>query len=307
MAITENKFTSAELKAAVEANPDLLNEVVPVLTEREYTVQDKATHETFKTNFEANLMRDKTREWAEKLEADVLEMTGIPKIDANEKYYDYFKRATGQKLQSVTKLEKELGDLKSKSNPSEADKVRIKQLEDGIKEKEAEFSTKLAEKDQELKKYRTLAPIESAIAKLRASFKKDLPASVVELVVEKSKSDLEGSANFDEQGRLYFKGADGKPLVNPADMSYLGPEDVLKSQHLKDVIDTGQQQPGSGSQPPTGGAPAPKAGEKVPFTGFPTEVRTKTDASDYLIKLGIPHGTPEFDTAYKTAEALPLR
>jgi hypothetical protein len=306
MAITENKFTSDELKAAIEANPDLLNIVVPVLTEKKYVVRDEATEATFRANLETQISTDLTRKHAETVEKDVLEITGIPK-QQNEKYYDYLRRAATEKLQSVTKLEKELTDLKSKSNPSEADKARIQQLEEGVNKMKKEHQEAIEKKDVELKTFRTLAPIETAIAALRAKYKKDLPASVLTVMENTVKNDLLKIAEVDEKGNIYFKDAEGKPLIRQSDMGKLTPEEVV-NERMKDVIDTGIQQPGGGSGPAGGGAGGNgNSGGKVVFTSFPSDVKTKDQATDYLVRIGLTHGSEEFDKAFETAKDLPLR
>jgi hypothetical protein len=307
MPITDNTFTAAELEAALTANPNLLNEIKTPLVARKFVVQDEAEHNAFKTNLETTVSSNLTKTHADKLEADVLELTGIKK-DANEKYYDYFKRATTSKLSAVKQLETELEALKKNPNPSAQDKARIEQLEQGIADKDKAIADLQKESATKIKTLSVGSVIDAAIAGLRSKYRADLPASMIELAEKKIKDDLIAAAEVQDDGTITFKGADGKVTLDAGYKPKAA--DALVAEMMKDVIDAGKQQTGAGSkegsQGPAGGTG--KAGEKVVVTSLPAEVKTKVDLSSFLLKSGYLDGTEDFTKAFDTLGAnLPLR
>jgi hypothetical protein len=115
MAITDNSFTADELNAAITAKPELIETLKGTLSGKSFVVKTAEEHQAFITEHEGIVAGKKTKEHADLLEKDVLELTGIAKLP-NEKYYDYFKRATAEKLAATKALESELAEIKA--NPA---------------------------------------------------------------------------------------------------------------------------------------------------------------------------------------------
>lgn len=307
MPITENTFTPEELTSALTANKDALLPIVKSVLGNgfKFTIQDETEHNSFKQNFEADVIARKTSEWAQNLEKDVKELTGIEKESANEKYYDYFKRATKAKLDSVTRLEAELATLKDKSNPSEADKKRIQQLEAGIQEKETTYKAQLQEKDGIIHSLKVGNELQSALAKLRANYKADIPASIVEIVENTAIQQLTKSAKFQEDNKLTFLNDKGEVIVNPANYQPQTAEALLKDM-LKDLIDAGRTATGTGTG--NNSQQQQQQGQTGPITAIPADVTTKVLLTAYLLKQGLTQGSKEFDEAFnKFGANLPLR
>lgn len=313
MPITENNFTDVELTAALTANKDAL---MPVITkvlasdDFKFVVQDPNQHKEFLTNHE-KLVADKvTLKHATDLEKDVLELTGINKKDPNEKYYDYFKRATSEKLATVNALQQEVNTLKDKSNPSAADQARIKQLEAAIEKTNNDRKVELSAKDKKIHELTVGNHIGSVLAGIRQSYRKDLPADLVTLAEQNTIAKLTAMAKVKDDNTIEFLQADGTVALDQTTMKPLKAEDLVKSE-LKSLIDAGRQQQGAGSGTPGSGAtgePAGAAGAKVEITSIPADVKTKIGLSEYLMKMGYTDLDPKFTTYMdQFGKNLPLR
>jgi chorismate mutase len=312
MPITENNFTGDELRAAITANKDVLLPIVRgvLSTDLKMTVQDEAEHNTFKQNYENEIVGRKTGEWAQLLEKDVKELTGIDKTGNDEKYYDYFKRATSTALAERNTLKTELATLKSQHNPTAADKARIEQLEQGLATKETEFGTekqKLQSKIHELTVGNNLA---GGLAKIRSLYKKDIDPSIIETVERVAVQDLTKMAEVQADGKLIYKGEDGKVLTDQVLYQPLTGEQLLM-ERLKGLIDAGRQQQGAGGA--AGGA-AGAAGDggapegAQPITALPAEVTTKLKLTEYMQKMGWTTSNPEWNKTFdKLGAKLPLK
>jgi hypothetical protein len=312
MPITENKFTAEELKAAVEANKELLPIVTGFLTtDQKMIVRTPAEEATFKTNFEATIAADLTKNHAEKLEADVKALTGIDKVDANEKYYDYFKRATKKALESVTTLQNELAELRGKANLTDAEKARIKQLEKGIEDKETEWKTKYSELEKTHKRTQAEAVVKADAAKLRSKFKADLPASVIEILEKTAVDDLVNNSTVAEDGTLIFLDAEKKPINDPTTFKPKTAEAILADKHFKDIIDTGKKVEGPGTGTGTQGQQGQQGGGGAAFTwgGVPAGVKSQRGVTDHLLKAGVLQDSKEWMEVFSKPEvtALPVR
>lgn len=310
MPITENSFTAPELKAALEANRDALLPVVRGVlgNDFKFVVQDEAEHNTFKTNFEADLVGRKTSEWATQLEKDVEEMTGIKKKDAQEKYYDYFKRATGEALAERNTLKTELDSLRAKGNPSEADKKRIQQLEQGLQQKETEYRTQLQERDKRIHELQVGTELQNGLAKLRTRYKKDIPQDIIDTVEGVALQSLIGIAKIQDDGKITFLDAEGKPIVDPTNYQPQTGEKLLETK-LASLIDTTKKQEGAGSGPGSAGPAGQGGGAGAPkWEGMPATVKTRIQLTEHLLHLGFTQGSDDFNKLFdEHGKGLPLK
>lgn len=303
MALTENTMTGEEFAAAIDANPDILTVVKGTLAQREYVVQDKTEHQSFLTNHENVVSQKITKNHAEQLEKDVLEMTGIAKSDANEKYYDYFKRATGEKLQSVTKLEGELKTLKEGHNPSAADKARIIELETAIATKTTELTDKLTAKENEIQTIKVGSQMNTDLATIRSKYKAGLDPEMIKLVEESVVGNIMKSVSVQEDGTITVLKEDGTVKLNPSTFKAVTVAEELSGK-LASLIDTGKVQTGTGTQGNNGDA---GTGKKE-FTGLPSTVDSKVKLDIYLKELGYLADTEEYNKIFdEHSKGLKLR
>lgn len=310
MPITENTFTGDELKGALSANKDALLPIIKGVlgTDYKYVVQDEQEHATFKTNYENDVVARKTSEWATNLEKDVKELTGIDKTDPNEKYYDYFKRATKTVKESVAPLQAELDRLKKAGNPNAADQARIKQLEDAIVEEKTRYGTEIDGYKKKIHDLTVGNNLVTALAAIRGKYKKDIPPAIIETVEKVTLQELIGIAKVQDDGKVTYLDKDGKPLVNTSTYQPLTEAELLE-QRLKDLIDTGRQQGGAGGGAPEGGGGAGAAGDPpAEIKDIPATVKTKKDLTDHLLSLGWTTSHPKWNETFaKFGAKLPLK
>lgn len=287
--ITENSFSAEEFTAAITANPDLMPIIKGTLSANKFIVQDEGEHETFKTNFEKEVATKLTKTHAEKLEADVLKLTGIAKKQ-DEKYYDYYLRATGEKLNSVNVLQTELDALKAGSKPSEIDKARIAELEKALADKETDFTSKLSEKDKAILNMKKGSKFDVELQKVRAKYKQGLPEDMVKLSEEAIVAKLMEQAQIQEDGVITFPKEDGTPELDPKTYKPLTVEQKLE-EALKSLIEVKKVKTGTGADE---GITKDKDGN-IEFSGVPNNVTTKVELGNYLYSLGITSDSPQFD------------
>jgi hypothetical protein len=288
MAITDNSFTKEEFLGAAQANPDLTRLVAGVITETE--------NNPFRTLIEPSLVGPVTKRHAESLEADVKSLTGIEKKQ-DEKYYDYFKRAVQEKLGVVSTMETELKELREKGHSNQADKQRISALEKAIADTKDEMKSKLNEKDQALNKTRASYEVRNEIGKLQSKYKPGLPESLVKIAEQSVIDKLASEVVFQEDGTPTFLNEKKEVALDPQTFKPISIEQRVMEM-LKDIVDTGKQQPGGGTKPPItppGGTPPNPNDPASKYSGIPDTVKTKVQLSEYLLSLGITADNPKFD------------
>lgn len=302
MAITENKFTAAELATAIQANPDLLNEVTSHLTSQEYTVHSKDAHAQYLKNYEQGVINPKISELGTRLDTDIEALTGIKKGAPEEKYYDYMKRAFTEKFNGLTT---ELENLKKKGHTSDVDKQRIEALEKAINEQKAEYEGKLKSSDDTLRGYKITSVIENALAKKRPNYKAAVPKAVALMAEGTAVAALQKQIRIEKDSSgneiAVILGPDGKVLLNQKTFQALTVEEKL-DELLSDMVEDKKSQQGGGSDPNK------STQEPGKFTGVPPTVKTKLELTEYLISIGIGKNTDEFTKIFSEHGAkLPLR
>jgi len=292
MALTENSFTAEEFNAAIAANPDLMPIIKGTLSANKLVVQDEAEHTAFKTNFENEVSTRLTKTHAEKLEADVLAATGIPKKSPDEKYYDYFKRAAAERFGKVTEMENELAELKKGKLPNEIDKARIAELEKALADKETDYTGKLTAKETEILNMKKGSQFDIAVQKVRAKYKQGLPEDMVKLSEQAIVAQLMAVAEVQSDGVITFPKEDGTPELDPKTYKPVTVEQKIEKA-LESLIEIKKVKTGTGAE---GEEPAAKNKEgKIDFTGLPNGITTKVELSAHLYKLGLTSDDPQFD------------
>lgn len=309
MAITDNAFDATELGAALTANADLIPILKGVLTDQlKYSVLDETEKTNLLKDHETTVSTALTSKHATKLESDVLKLTGIPKKDANEKYYEYLNRAYTEKFGSYTAMQTELEALKQGHKPSEIDKQRITQLETALQSKDTDFNEKLSAKDKEIAEIRNNSAISTDLAGVRTKYKKDISEGIIKTVenavVEQLKKDVVFQA--DGTATIMEVGADGKPAIKMDKATYK-PVTIAQEleERLSDLIDTGKKAAGAG-----GGADGPKgpgAAGKTEVTALPDHVKNRQQLTTHLLENGYLQNDADFTEAFnKLGEKLPL-
>lgn len=299
MALTDNTFTVEEFQAAVAANPALRDVAVASVRHLGLTPYTKEEYESAL----GTEIGKKTNEIHSAYDKDIKELTGKDKA-GTEKTYDYLKRAVGEVL---TARQTKIGELEAAIAGGNTDPTLKAKLAD-LEKKEAEwqkergtFTATLFEKDV----LRDLS-----LGQVGIKLKDSVPESVRKLVLQNAEQKVLAMAKAQtvdgKTSIVYMK--DGQVALNDkreaADAGYLLREELKAA----DVLDTGHPGAGGGG----GGGNPPKAGvddkgHVIVPDQLPADVKNQGDLIDYLVKLGVPKDTVQFDKAFgKFADKLPL-
>lgn len=208
-------------------------------------------------------------------DTDVLSITGIKKNDG-EKSYDYVKRVLNDYKSQLTstatiqaqlanaqsevqklkdKLAEGAGDETLKQQLKDA-KNQVSQLQQQLTTKENEFATAKAELEGQIKNTHVDYAFQAAVSGLK--FKTGISESLQKILLSAAKAEVlsKGTPDFVDNGNggktLVFRDSTGNVLNNPA--NNLNPytvNELLMQTSIKDAIDIGKQQQGSGTKPIT--------------------------------------------------------
>ena len=252
---------------------------------------------------------------------DVLSVTGIAK-NQGEKSYDYVKRVLGeykQKAAGTEALNTQIAELKTqiegykktieagKGNEAIAQQLRDAQKQ--LADTQALFESKNKEWQGKYDTLNTqyqqsLIDAEFGKALQGMKFKSIYPESVQKTLIESAKRTVLASAKPDwveENGerKLVFRDAAGNIMTNKENrLNPFTPGELLQRE-LKDVLDTGRRQTGTGTQ----GQQSGQGGNtSVDLTGVTNQVDADNVISKHLMALGYTRGSKEFSD-----EALKIR
>lgn len=208
-------------------------------------------------------------------DTDVLGITGIKKNDG-EKSYDYVKRVLNDYKSQLTstatiqaqlanaqsevqklkdKLAEGAGDETLKQQLKDA-KNQVSQLQQQLTTKENEFATAKAELEGQIKNTHVDYAFQAAVSGLK--FKTGISESLQKILLSAAKAEVlsKGTPDFVDNGNggktLVFRDSTGNVLNNPA--NNLNPytvNELLMQTSIKDAVDIGKQQQGSGTKPIT--------------------------------------------------------
>ena len=252
---------------------------------------------------------------------DVLSVTGIAK-NQGEKSYDYVKRVLGEYKQKaagtealntqITELKTQIEGYKKAIEAGKGNEAIAQQLRDAQKQL-ADTQALFEEKNKEWQgKYDTLntqyqqSLIDAEFGKALQGmkFKSIYPESVQKTLIESAKRTVLASAKPDwveENGerKLVFRDAAGNIITNQENrLNPFTPGELLQRE-LKDVLDTGRRQTGTGTQGQQGGQ---GGNTSVDLTGVTNQVDADNAISKHLMALGYTRGSKEFSD-----EALKIR
>lgn len=265
------------------------------------------------------------------LDQSIKTATGIDR-DGDEKTYKYLERAVAQMkstLGDTSALQAQIDSLtaekirlegKVAEGANEETKELLRQTKAELANTKAEFTklqSKMADQEKNHKKELMNLRVSGEIGQAASSlqFKKEIPASATQVLLEQAKTRLMGmSPDYIDDGkggkRLVFRGEDGAIKNNPNNQLNPYTAGELLSEFLSDVLASSRQVAGSGSnQPPVGGG----GGTSMDLSS----AKTRTEASEIitrqLMSQGVVAGSEEFqmkmDQIWKdnNISQLPLR
>ena len=252
---------------------------------------------------------------------DVLSVTGIAKRQ-DEKSYDYVKRVLGdyktkaagadELNAKITTLQTEIEGYKKtiaegKGNEAVAQQLKdaqkqLKDTQDLFESKQKEWQDKYDTLNTQYQQSQINAEFDKALQGIK--FKSIYPESVQKTLIDSAKRTVLSTAKADwveENGarKLVFRDASGNIMTNPENkLNPFTPAELL-TRELKDVIDTGRKQGGTGTQGNQGG----QGGiTYLDMTGITNQVDADDAINKHLMALGFTRGSKEF-----ADEALKLR
>ena len=280
------------------------------------TDAQKAAITEISKNDEATVIGTKIGALHGQYDADILNVSGIAKAEG-EKSYDYLKRVLGDyktKLDGTKTLSAQLEAQKNKVTELEAklaaggsDEALKQQLKDArhqVTQLQTQLTAKTGELDRAKKDYEQKEKdLQVGFAFTNATagikFKADVSEPVKKILLAAAKDEIlaKGTPDFIDDGnggkKLVLRDAAGNTLNNPK--NNLNPytiEELVMETSLKDVIDTGRQQPGGGTVPPI--KPNGGGGTTLDLSGVKTQLEADTQIEKYLLSTGITRDNAEF-------------
>lgn len=249
-------------------------------------------------------------------DTDIFSITGIKKKDS-EKSYDYAKRVLTDykaKAESVNTVKAELetanakvADLQAKLEKNAGNeeltqqlkdtKAQVTQLQSKLRTEQDSFKAKETELNQRLKDTHVDYAFREATAGIK--FKAGITEPVQRTLLNAAKAEVlaKGTPDFIDDGqggkKLVIRGADGNILNNPK--NNLNPytiQELVMETSLKDVIDTGRNQPGGGT---VGfGGQGGQGGITLDLTNVKTQVDADKAIEAHLLANGLTRDSAEF-------------
>ena len=270
---------------------------------------------TLSRNDEATVIGTKIGALHGQYDADILSISGIGKADG-EKTYDYLKRVLGEyktKLDGTKTLSAQLEAQKKKvteletklaaGGSDEAVKQQLKDARHQVTQLQTQLTAKTGELDKAKKDYeKKEKDLQVGFAFTNATagikFKADVSEPVKKILLAAAKDEIlaKGTPDFIDDGKggkkLVLRDAAGNTLNNPK--NNLNPytiEELVMETSLKDVIDTGKQQPGGGTKP------NPSPGHRtvnLDLLAAKTQQEADIQIENYLLSTGLTRDNVEF-------------
>lgn len=270
---------------------------------------------TLSSNDEATVIGTKIGALHGQYDADIFSISGISKADG-EKTYDYLKRVLGDyktKLDGTKTLsaqfeaqKKKVTELEAKLAAGGSDEAVKQQLKDArhqVTQLQTQLTAKTEELDNAKKDYeKKEKDLQVGFAFTNATagikFKADVSEPVRKILLAAAKDEIlaKGTPDFVDDGnggkKLVLRDAAGNTLNNPK--NNLNPytiEELIMETSLKDVIDTGKQQPGGGTKP------NPSSDNRtfnLDLSTAKTQQEADIQIENYLLSTGLTRDNVEF-------------
>lgn len=279
--------------------------VIEGLEKEGVTVRNAEQDKSYLTANSKKAVDTAFQERNQQLEDTVFEMTAVPKLNAGEKYYDYFKRAIQVKNSELTTLQEKVVKLEAGGNGALVDdfKKQIETLQKQITTSKSEFEKKLTEKDGAVFQARFQAGLDKAITDIKKNFRGDLAEDVIPDIIKARTMEFQSKYKpkevdgitilYDEKGEPAMNTKDGKPYsIEDKLVEIFAPYiDVKKVQS-----GAGSGKPGTGAKPGATGAATPPAWKEQKL---PDTVKSKTELTKWLQSdMKLKTGTTDWDSAY---------
>lgn len=267
-------------------------------------------------NDEASVIGTKIGALHGQYDSDILSISGISKIDG-EKTYDYLKRVLNDyktkldgsktlsaQLEASKKKVTELETKLASGGSDESIKQQLKDARHQVTQLQTQLTAKTGELDKAKKDYEQKEKdLQVGFAFTNATagikFKADVSEPVKKILLAAAKDEIlaKGTPDFIDDGnggkKLVLRDAAGNTLNNPK--NNLNPytiEELVMETSLKDVIDTGKQQPGGGTKPgtSTGGSHS----LTLDLSGAKTQREADIQIETYLLSTGLTRDNVEF-------------
>ena len=267
-------------------------------------------------NDEASVIGTKIGALHGQYDSDILSISGISKIDG-EKTYDYLKRVLNEyktkldgsktlsaQLEASKKKVTELETKLANGGSDESIKQQLKDARHQVTQLQTQLTAKTGELDKAKKDYEQKEKdLQVGFAFTNATagikFKADVSEPVKKILLAAAKDEIlaKGTPDFIDDGnggkKLVLRDAAGNTLNNPK--NNLNPytiEELVMETSLKDVIDTGKQQPGGGTKPgtSTGGGHS----LTLDLSGAKTQREADIQIETYLLSTGLTRDNVEF-------------
>lgn len=280
------------------------------------TDAQKAAIAELSKNDEATVIGTKIGALHGQYDTDIFGITNVPKNNG-EKSYDYLKRVLNDykgKVDSVSTIQskldaanKEVNELKIKIEKGSQDTILKQQLRDAqnqvvqlqsqLTKKQEELTTKETEFNSKIKAAQVDFAFTNAISGIK--FKDGVSESVKKILINAAKDEVlsKGTPDFIENDKgdkkFVLRDENNNTINNPK--NNLNPytlDELIMETSLKDVIDTGKQQPGGGTTPIK---PNTNNGT-LDLSGVATQVAADSAIEKYLLASGVTRDNPEFGT-----------
>lgn len=251
-------------------------------------------------------------------DSDILSITGIAKNNG-EKSYDYAKRvlndyksqisSTATIQAQLANAQKEVQTLKDKLAAGAGDenlkqqlkdaKAQVTQLQNQLTTKETEYNDTKAKLEGQIKDVHVDYAFQAAANALK--FKAGITEGVQKILLASAKAEVlaKGTPDFVDDGKggktLVFRGADGNVLNNPSNnLNPFTVQELIMQTSIKDVVDTGRQQPGGGTNTivtvPGGGGSA----TLLDLSNVKNQLDADKAIESYLLSNGLTRDSAEF-------------
>lgn len=251
-------------------------------------------------------------------DSDILSITGIAKNNG-EKSYDYAKRvlndyksqigSTATIQAQLANAQKEVQTLKDKLAAGAGDetlkqqlkdaKAQVTQLQTQLTTKETEFNEAKAKLEGQIKDVHVDYAFQAATGALK--FKAGITENVQKILLASAKAEVlaKGTPDFIDDGKggktLVFRGADGNVLNNPANnLNPFTVQELVMQTSIKDVVDTGKQQPGGGTEPIVTISGAGGGATLLDLSNVKNQLDADKAIESYLLSNGLTRDSAEF-------------
>lgn len=288
---------------------------------------------TMSQNDENTVIGNRIGELHGQYDADVLSVTGVTK-NPGEKTYDYVKRVLASyktRAEATKTIKAELdaantkvADLEAKiaSNSGDAElqkalkdaKNQVSQLQTQLKNKEAEYTTKLTQLEQANKDIQIDYAFKAATAGLK--FKAGITETVQNILLKNALQEVlaKGTPDFADNGsgikEFVLRDVNGNILNNP--QNNLNPytlKELVLETSLKDVLENPRVVIGGG----TGGIQPRPSNSTFDLSGFKTQVEADKQIEAHLLSNGLTRDSAEFSEQFiqirtdNNVSSLPIR